>query len=247
MLSTRTARWSAVTGLVCVVVLVATWFVLVSPRRSEAADLGDQRASTETQNVSLEAEIADLRSRFGDLEDLRAELARIRKQLPPSADVASLVRSLESIADDSGVTIESITPGAAITVSPATATTPALVSVPVAVTVRGRYVEDALFLRYLQTRLGRVFLVTQVGATRNEEGPPESGGAGATPTATATAAPSPSPTATGSRDDFTLTVSGEIFSLVDAPAASATPAPGAGTPAAPAPAGTAPAPAAATS
>jgi len=246
MLTTRTARWSAVTGLVCVVVLVATWFVLVSPRRSQAADLGEQRTSAEATNVSLEAEIAELQRQYAKLPELREELKVIRAQLPPAADVPRLVRSLSDLAADSGVVIESIVPGTSTTLSPASGTTPALVSVQVAVTVRGRYVEGALFLRYLQTRLNRVFLVSQVNATRNEEEATGSSAAATstpTTTATATATATATPTATSTPpDDFTLTIGGEVFSLVDAPVASATTAPGAAaaTPAAPAAGGSAP-------
>ena len=57
MLTTRTARWSAVTGLVCVVVLVATWFVLVSPRRSQAAGIR-MLSFRHEQNAGYAASIA---------------------------------------------------------------------------------------------------------------------------------------------------------------------------------------------
>ena len=246
MLTTRTARWSAVTGLVCVVVLVATWFVLVSPRRSQAADLDAQRTSAEATNVSLEAEIAELQRQFAGLDELRDELKVIRAQLPPAADVPRLVRSLSDLAADSGVEIESIVPGAVNTLTPASGTSPALVSVEVAVTVRGRYVEGALFLRYLQTRLNRVFLVSQVNAKRNEDESNAGSAAAtatATPTTTATATSTPTPTSTTPPppDDFTITMGGEVFSLVDAP--TATPPAGAAATPAPAPAaGGAPAP-----
>jgi len=247
MLTTRTARWSALTGLVCVVVLVATWFVLVSPRRSQAADLDDQRTSAEARNTTLEAEIAALQRQYAELPELREQLATIRRQMPPASDVAKLVRSLSDLAGDSGVELDSIVPGTATVLTPAAGTTPALVSVPVTVTVSGRYVESALFLRYLQTRLGRVLLVTQVNAARNEEAASTSTSAGSAPTATATSTPTATATATASAtatlpDDFTLTISGEIFSLVDAPAPSVAAAPGATVPpAAPAAGGSAPA------
>jgi len=229
MLTTRTARWSAVTGLVCVVVLVATWFVLVVPRRSEAADLGEQRVSVETSNVSLQATIAELERQYGDLPQRRAELKMIRQQLPPAADLAELVRAVSDFAEDAGVDITSVTPGDPTTVTPATGVAPAVVSLPVVIEVRGRYVEDALFVRYLQNEMKRVYLLTQLSVVRGEG---EDDSTTSTPTATSTATPtataSAAPTSTALPDDFTLTITGEIFSLVDAPVASApaTPAPG---------------------
>ena len=175
----------------------------------------------------MQAEIAELQRQFADLDDLRDELKVIRSQLPPAADVPRLVRTLSDLAEDSGVEIESIVPGAVTTLTPATATSPALVSVEVAVTVRGRYVEGALFLRYLQTRLNRVFLVSQVNAKRNEDEGNNAGSttatATATPTTTATATPTPTSTSTTPPDDFTITMGGEVFSLVDAPTATLPP------------------------
>jgi Tfp pilus assembly protein PilO len=244
MLSTRTARWSAVTGLVCVIVLVATWFVLVAPRRSEAADLDDQRAQAESTNVGLQSQINTLRQQFGDLPARRAELAKIRTELPPAADVADLVRSLSGLADDAGVTLKSITPATATTLTPASPTGPAVVSIPVTLEVDGRYVENALFLRYVQTKLTRVFLLTEISAARGTgSGTSTTTTSGttaasvtasptATPTATATAASTTTGTATTSPtlvDDFDMKVTGEVFSLVDA----VTAAPGAGATAAP--------------
>jgi type IV pilus assembly protein PilO len=241
MLTTRTARWSAVTGLVCVIVLVATWFVLVAPRRSEAADLDDQRAQAESVNVGLQAQIAQLQRQFGDLPARRAELAKIRTELPPSADVANLVRSLSGLADDAGVDLTSITPAAATTLMPASGAAPAVVAIPVTLEVRGPYVENALFLRYVQTKLKRVFLLTEVTASRGNGGTSGSLTSGTTaasvsatpttsPTATSTSTGTPTSTSTSTStsapslvDDFDLKVTGEVFALVDP--VTATPSP----------------------
>jgi Tfp pilus assembly protein PilO len=245
MLTTRTARWSAVTGLVCVIVLVATWFVLVGPRRSDAAEFDDQRAQAEATNVSLQAQIAQLERQSADLPARRAELAKIRSELPPAADVADLVRSLSELAEDAGVDLTAVTPGTATTLTPAAGTNPAVVSIPVTLEVHGRYVENALFLRYVQTKLKRVFLLTEITAARGSgESSPTSGTASVTtsptttptPSATATSTSTSTSTSTGTAapsltDDFDLQVAGEVFALVDpvaattAPAAAVTPTP----------------------
>jgi Tfp pilus assembly protein PilO len=245
MLTTRTARWSAVTGLVCVIVLVATWFVLVGPRRSDAAEFDDQRAQAEATNVSLQAQIALLERQSADLPARRAELAKIRSELPAAADVADLVRSLSGLAEDAGVDLTSVTPGTATTLTPAAGTNPAVVSIPVTLEVHGRYVENALFLRYVQTKLKRVFLLTEVTAARGSGESTSSTSATTTasvttspttptPSATASATATSTPTSTGTTapslaDDFDLQVAGEVFALVDAvtasPGASATASP----------------------
>ena len=251
MLSTRTARWSAVTGLVCAVVLVATWFVLVAPRRSEAADLDDQRAQAESTNVGLQAKINELREQFGDLPAKREELARIRAELPPKGDVADLVRSLSGLADTAGVTLRSITPSTATTLTPASAAGPAVVSIPVTVEISGTYVETTRFVRFVQTRLDRAFLLTELSTSRgsgeSESGTSEASGTTAasvttsptatpTPTATTTTTATSTTTATGTAtttpslvDAFDTKLTGEVFSLMVTPSATAsaaaTPAP----------------------
>jgi type IV pilus assembly protein PilO len=238
MLSTRTARWSAVTGLVCAIVLVATWFVLVAPRRSDAANLDDQRVAAESTNVTLQAKINQLRNQFGDLPAKRAELARIRAQLPPAADVADLVRSLSGLADTAGVTLTSITPSTATTLTPASAGGPAVVAIPVTVELTGTYTETTRFLRFLQTRIERSFLLTELATTRgaggDSSGPVTSGTTAASVSASATASPTPTATATSTStstttststaspslvDSFDTKVTGEVFSLVTAPSA----------------------------
>jgi type IV pilus assembly protein PilO len=242
MLSTRTARWSAVTGLVCVIVLVATWFVLVGPRRSEAAGYDDQRVEAEAANVTLQSKINELRKQFGDLQDKRDELARIRGELPPAADVADLVRSLSGLADASGVTITAITPGTATALTPASAAGPAVVSIPVTVELSGTYTETTRFLRFLQTRIDRAFLLTELstargtGDTTGTTGSLTSGTTAASvsasptasPTATATTTSTTTSTATATStttsspslvDAFETKVTGEVFSLADAPSA----------------------------
>jgi type IV pilus assembly protein PilO len=241
MLTTRTARWSAVTGLVCVIVLVATWFVLVGPRRSEAADLADQEAAAESQNISLRAQIRALEEQYADLPAKRDQLRAIRSQMPPAADVADLVRKVDDYADQSGASLTSITPGTATKLSPATPTTPAVVSIPVTIEASGRYVESTLFVKYLQS-MNRRFLVTGLVVTRGAAAEQTSTTASTTaattasPTATTSPTTTATPTATATTtatttttptDMWTLKITGEIFSLVDAPEASAAPSAGA--------------------
>lgn len=247
MLTTRTARWSAVTGLVCVIVLVATWFVLVAPRRSEAADLDDRRVQAEATNVGLQAKINELREQFGDLKAKRDELKAIRAELPPAADVADLVRSLSRLADASGIDLTSITPSTGTTLTPASAAGPAVVSIPVSVEFTGTYTETTRFVRFVQLRLGRAFLLTELSVARADADTSTTTTSGttaasvsatptATPTTTATATPTSTSTSTTTPtgmptpvDAFETKLTGEVFSLVDAPSATpsaaATPTP----------------------
>ena len=42
MLATRTARWTALTVLTSLLLVVAFWFLLIGPRRAEAAEVAEQ-------------------------------------------------------------------------------------------------------------------------------------------------------------------------------------------------------------
>src|SRR4051794_466247 len=103
MLSTRNSRWTAATGLICVVIMVAAWFLLIGPRRADAADLRSQREQAASTNDALQLQIAKLKAQFADLPARQAELAAIRTQLPEQADLPKLIRDIDSLGKSAGV------------------------------------------------------------------------------------------------------------------------------------------------
>jgi Tfp pilus assembly protein PilO len=114
MLTTKTARWTALTALLCVGLLTLAWFALVGPRRAEAAEIREQTEAARAQNDALELRITQLKAQFADLPRNKADLAKIYAQMPAKAAMPDLVRSLDSAAASSGVTIQSVTPSAAV-------------------------------------------------------------------------------------------------------------------------------------
>ncbi len=112
MLKSPTSRWVAGAAGVCAALLVLTWFVLVGPKRAEAADLTEQAASARQQNDSLQIRTAQLKAQFASLPQRQAELTTLVGQMPVTADVPRFVRSLDALAASSGVTLEGLTPGA---------------------------------------------------------------------------------------------------------------------------------------
>lgn len=180
---TRTRQWTVGTALLVVLMLVAGWFLLISPKRSEAADLQAQTTAQMAQNASLQNQIAVLQSQAKNLPAQQAELAAIRQHLPDNPALPGLVRSLTDAATKSGVTLVSLAPStptaapAAKTTTPSGTTAPAtgtgqsaaaaaaaaagatLTMVPIAVTVTGSYYDTELFLNKVEG-LTRSFLVT---------------------------------------------------------------------------------------
>jgi hypothetical protein len=166
----NTRPWILGAAALSVLLAVAGWFLLISPERSKAADLKAQRATQIQKNQQLQLDIAQLKAEFTTLPAKQAELAKIKQQLPNNPALPSLVRSLTTIANQSGAGLTSVSPGAPAAVSATNSTTatgattsapaPAgLVAIPVTIVVDGTYAQNELFLQKLQNAVTRAFLV----------------------------------------------------------------------------------------
>ena len=193
---TQTTRWSAGTAVAVLLILVAGWFLLISPQRTEAQDLEAQAAGTEADNLRLESEIATLKAQQKQLPKWQAQLAELQTQIPSSPAMPSLIRSLSDIAKSSGVSLDSMSPAAPVL------TPGSLSAQELQLTVSGGYFEIQRFVNNLE-RLERVFLVTGLGLAE---------------------AADETDTTTSSSDsaELTGTVSGRVFLVPPGQAAEAT-------------------------
>jgi Tfp pilus assembly protein PilO len=137
-LSPRTLR--IVAAALVLVYAAVVWLLLVSPKRSEAADARSEVAAAEFRLA--EAQAAANRPR-GAGEPV-ADVFRLAKAMPASTDQPGLVLELSRLATRSGVKLRSITPETPV----AGVGGPTLI--PLSVSVGGSYSEIAKFL--LQTR-----------------------------------------------------------------------------------------------
>jgi Tfp pilus assembly protein PilO len=226
MLANRTSRWSIGTVLLCIILLSASWFLLISPRRADAADVQSKVVSTTEQAAELEIQIAQLKADFADLPKRKAELKAIKQQLPPKANIPAFVRDLRSISGQAGVSLDSVAPaGPALlagAAGSATATDGAVVKIPIAIGITGDYFEAALFLKNLQTKLQRSYLITGLAAVPAPEeattattAPVATATSTAVATAVATEAPAATAAAVPSLDRVTLSITGSVFVLMD--------------------------------
>lgn len=127
-------------GLALAAVLVyavAVWFLVVAPKRSEAASLAADVAAAELQL----AEVRAAANRPKAVSAPVADVVRLAKAMPSTADQPSLVLELARLARAAGVTLGSIAPDEP-DVDAAGAT-----RVPVAVAVTGSYRKIMRFLR----------------------------------------------------------------------------------------------------
>lgn len=217
MSSTRT--WAVGTAVVSLLLIVASWFLLIGPKRSEAADLQSQKVVQDANNAQLSLKIAQLKAQFASLPAKQAELQVIKRQLPDNPALPTLIHSLSGIAAASGATLYEVSPQAPVAATvPATANgtgaatgataQPAagLVKIPITITVRGSYAENELFLQKLQTGITRALLVEQLSIKPNLGD--ATGGTASTTTSTG--------------DALETVITGSVFVLQDTATAGAT-------------------------
>lgn len=230
---TKLQQWITFAVVGIVVILAAGWFLLVSPQRAKAAATHTQVTSELSSTASLRTQLDVLRAQARQLPAKQAELAKFSRQIPSTAALPALVRSLTDAASTAHVDLQSIAPGppaaptATVPVAPVVAPSPGatpsaapattlaapvaaspLQVVPLAIKVNGTYVQLEQFVANLEA-LQRVLLVSAYTI-----GP----GSPLKPATTSTTATG---TATGcSRTACTLDMSltGQVF-LAPAPAA----------------------------
>lgn len=121
---TRTQRWSAATAAVVVLILVASWMLLISPQRSHTADLKSQADDVRQQTASLQVQINTLKSKADGVVAQQARIADIGKEIPDNPALASYVLALTAAAKKSGVDLQSISPASPAEVELAKITAP---------------------------------------------------------------------------------------------------------------------------
>ncbi len=129
-----------ITAVVAVVLIVAWYFLLFSPTRTELSDLDSQIQAQQTALTTAKQEVVRLESYKKTAPQSRAEIVRLGKMLPQSEGIPSLIIELTQTADASGVDLNSITRGATVPGTPF-----GLQSVTLAVTGRFFDVEDFLY------------------------------------------------------------------------------------------------------
>lgn len=218
-------QYVALTVVGCLGIMAAGWFLLVSPKRAEAAAVREQTLSQESTNAGLRTQLEVLQAQAKDLPKKQADLARVAAKIPDNPSLPSLIRALTAASTSAGVEFVSVTPGAPAAVAAAAAAPVAaapadpaaapaaagpagsLAAIPVAINVVGGYFEVEQFIAALEN-LPRALRVTNL-----------------------TLAPGASPTdkekAASTEDGRTLTstITGSVYMAANRPAATPVVAP----------------------
>jgi Tfp pilus assembly protein PilO len=94
---------------VAVVAILAT-MLLVFPKYREVGRAKDELQSAQNQQTVLETELARLQEAKKNAPQLMRQLARVRRQIPPAADLPGLINQLQDAADVSQVDFFAVSP-----------------------------------------------------------------------------------------------------------------------------------------
>jgi type IV pilus assembly protein PilO len=111
-MSSKMKQWVALTVVGVLAVLAAGWFLLVSPKRSEASQVRAEVTSQESTNSGLQTQLAMLKAQAKTLPQQQAKLALVAAKIPDNPALPGLIRALSTAADDAGVELVSLAPGA---------------------------------------------------------------------------------------------------------------------------------------
>jgi Tfp pilus assembly protein PilO len=126
-MSSKMKQWVALTAVGVLAVMAAGWFLLVSPKRGEAAQVRDEVASQESTNSGLQTQLAMLKAQAKTLPAQQATLARVAAKIPDNPAQPALIRALSAAAEEAGVELVSMSPG-----NPAAVTAAAPAALPAA-------------------------------------------------------------------------------------------------------------------
>lgn len=178
---TRLRQLWLLTALASLAVLAGGYFMLVSPKANEAAQVREEADTQLAANRKLSSDIAMLKQQAKDLPKKQAELAAFARQIPSNPALPQLIRALSDSADNAGSRLVAITPsepqfgtGAGTApVAAATATGPALAHIPLGVEVSGSYSALTQFFSEIEG-MPRAFLVTGVNIKEAADSSPNS-------------------------------------------------------------------------
>jgi Tfp pilus assembly protein PilO len=153
LLNSRKHLYVMAVGL-CLAVLVGGWFLLISPKKAQVADLQSQAGAQESTNNGLRSQIQALQVLQAKLPEQQASLARMQSKVPQTAALPELLRVLNKAAIDSGVQLIGVTPTATAALPNAAGVS----GIDVAMKATGDYVSLEQYQLALEA-LPRAFLV----------------------------------------------------------------------------------------
>jgi Tfp pilus assembly protein PilO len=172
------AQGGVIAGVLLVVALLG-YFVLISPKRSTAADLKKQTAAVQKQ-IDQNRSTAFTKA----LPAVRAaSIFKLTQAMPSQLDTPDVILQLNQLADDSGLSFDQIQPGGGASGVTASVTTDPFAAEPIQVQFSGNFYNLLAFLQRLRNLVrvengnlfsaGRLFDVSDVAFAAGDKGFPQ--------------------------------------------------------------------------
>jgi Tfp pilus assembly protein PilO len=126
------------------VVAIAATMLLVFPKYREVGKAKEQLQEAREEQVVLETELARLQEAKKNAPQLMRQLANVRRQIPPAADLPGLINQLQDAADVSQVDFFSVSPQVPVVTGQAS-------EIPAQVQIVGSFFSVDHFLWRLET------------------------------------------------------------------------------------------------
>jgi hypothetical protein len=174
--------WLAGGVLAAVLIVLASWFLFISPVRADTQTLHDQTDAVEGQNAVLQAKLDELKEQDANRDELIAAVRGSLAALPPEVALPEFNRQILDQASDRGVELVSITVGAPSSATAPAATDPATtpsdgqLTVPITIQTSGPDLAQLYFLRDLQEVGPRRALVTSTAFVAPTDSDASAGG-----------------------------------------------------------------------
>jgi Tfp pilus assembly protein PilO len=148
----KPALIAALVGVGLVVVMVVG---LITPRASQVKSTEKKVDEAQMQQTTLQSQLEQLQAAAKDAPKDRKRLANLEAQIPPQADLAGLIRTLNDTADKAGVDFATIAPAAPVPSGQFTV-------IPIDITVNGTFfaVDHYLFILENLKRVSKVITLT---------------------------------------------------------------------------------------
>ncbi|MCW2796596.1 type 4a pilus biogenesis protein PilO [Nocardioides sp.] len=172
----KTRIWLLLTVPAVLLVFIAGWFLVVSPKRA-AADAVRVQTEDVQRNVALtQARLAELKRKAADLPAQQDALDKLEQKVPDGPQLPALQRALATSAKQSDLTLVTTAPGTPVVFTPAGTTAPSatatqkpsasgsgatadtVYTVPLSIVVTGEYGGMQRFVAKLE-QLQRALLV----------------------------------------------------------------------------------------
>jgi Tfp pilus assembly protein PilO len=194
--------WMIAGATVTVLLVVACWFLLISPNNAAKDDVENQTADTQTQLITLNKRINQLKKQQANLKALVATRDAKQTALPSDSGMAAFLNQLTKSGTDTDVTVTGISVGAPVQqINPSSVR-----ALPITLTADGTLSALEKFLDTLQTGQARAVLIQSASVT------PQTGADA--DDSSSTTSPSPASTPSSAATDPVMSISLSLKAFV---------------------------------